>query len=140
MVTEANYISGGKYFGAVVLYGLKADSKPTDVANGSVFIELDTGKVFRFSAGDSKWYVITSAVDAKIAELENKVNAITYKFVSDLVTESPQKIGELGAGSWVCSVLYPLNLDVTVATNDNNDVYVTAVDYEGPVIALAFKV
>ena len=36
--------------------GLSTDSKPTDgIATGSVFIEVDTGKVFFFNATASTW-------------------------------------------------------------------------------------
>ncbi len=37
------------------LYGLSTDTKPTDVGNGSTFVEMDTTKVFMFSAESKEW-------------------------------------------------------------------------------------
>lgn len=124
MVTENSYISNGKYMGAVKLYGLSTDSKPTTFGNGSVFTEIDTGKNYLFDASSGNWIE----------------QGVIYQYVSGTITESPQKIGELPDGDWVCSVLYPMNLDITVATNENNDVIVTSGDYTGAVVVLCFKV
>lgn len=42
--------------GYVELSGLSTDSKPTDgIAMGSIFVEVDTGKVFFFNASASTW-------------------------------------------------------------------------------------
>jgi len=38
--------------------GLHDDSKPTGVANGSVFIEMDTSKVYMFNADSGEWVEI----------------------------------------------------------------------------------
>lgn len=38
------------------LYGLSGDTKPIDVKNGSVFMEMDTGKVSIFDEENKKWY------------------------------------------------------------------------------------
>lgn len=35
--------------------GLHDDEKPTNVYNGSAFIEMDTGKVFFYDAENSLW-------------------------------------------------------------------------------------
>ena len=56
MVTESQYMVNGKFMGAVTLYGLSTDSKPTAVGNGSVFIEVDTGNGFFFDAEGGTWY------------------------------------------------------------------------------------
>lgn len=62
MVTEKEYMVNGKYMGAVTLYGLSTDSKPTSVGNGSVFIAVDKiGSaedpfIFSFDAENSTWY------------------------------------------------------------------------------------
>jgi len=43
------------------IYGLSSDIKPTDkiegisVENGSVFVEMDSGKVFIFDKENKKW-------------------------------------------------------------------------------------
>lgn len=38
------------------LYGASTDAKPTTgYANGSTFLEVDTGKIFLFNESDSSW-------------------------------------------------------------------------------------
>ena len=56
MVTESEYKVNGKYMGAVTLYGLSTDTKPTCYGNGSCFIEVDTGNGFFFDAENEIWY------------------------------------------------------------------------------------
>lgn len=127
MVTEKDYIYNGKYYGAVELSGNSTDAKPTTYGNGSKFWEIDTGKLYRFDAASGNWY-------DQIGLGED------YVLASYIIDESPKKIGELAHGNWVCSVLYPLNLDITVAPNDNNDLIVTSAGYTGAVVVLCFKV
>ena len=38
------------------LYGLSTDTKPITVPNGSVFVEMDTSKVYVFSEKDITWH------------------------------------------------------------------------------------
>lgn len=38
---------------------LSSDSKPTDVANGSILIEMDTGTVYTFDEANSTWRAFT---------------------------------------------------------------------------------
>lgn len=46
----------GRYVRPVTFFGLSTDTKPTDyIANGSVFIEMDTSKVYFFDAANSQW-------------------------------------------------------------------------------------
>lgn len=40
---------------SVELRGLSTDAKPTNVKNGSVFIEIDTGTIFMFDAQNEEW-------------------------------------------------------------------------------------
>lgn len=47
MITDSNT--------GIELSGLSTDSKPTNVPNGSIFVEIDTGKVFFFNAAASTW-------------------------------------------------------------------------------------
>lgn len=42
--------------GITEFYGLSKDAKPTKVADGSSFLELDTSKVYIFNEG--KWYAL----------------------------------------------------------------------------------
>lgn len=37
------------------LRGLSTDNKPTDVPNGSTFLEMNTSKVYVFDAENSQW-------------------------------------------------------------------------------------
>ena len=124
MITEGQYVKDNVYFGAVKLFGLHTDSKPTCYGNGSIFTEIDTGKNFIFNASSGSWVE----------------QGVTYEYISGDITESPQTIGSLPEGDWVCSVLYPMNLDITVATDESNNVIVTSEDYTGAVVVLCFKV
>lgn len=45
----------GVLTGNVTFFGLSTDSKPTDCGNGSVFIEMDTGKAYFFNAAAGVW-------------------------------------------------------------------------------------
>lgn len=78
MITGEEYISVGKYMGAKPLYGLSTDSKPTHVANGTTFIEIDNFMkkdedgnyvdfIYIFDASASKWYPEKPASDSKKA-------------------------------------------------------------------------
>ena len=53
LTPEGNYISGE-------LRGLSTDEKPTEIgerklANGSIFIEIDTGKMFMYDLENEEW-------------------------------------------------------------------------------------
>ena len=55
MVTSSEYKANGKYMSAETYYGLSTDSKPTSCGNGSVFVEMNTGKIYLFNAASSAW-------------------------------------------------------------------------------------
>ena len=58
MVTAQNEIQlqNGVYIGATTFYGRSTDSKPTTgVANGSIFMEMDTGKIWFYDAAGAQW-------------------------------------------------------------------------------------
>lgn len=38
--------------------GLSTDVKPTDVATGSVFFEVDTDKIYMYDAENTTWYEV----------------------------------------------------------------------------------
>ena len=44
-----------KFAEAVEYRGLSTDAKPLDAANGSVFLEIDTGSVFCYDAEGKTW-------------------------------------------------------------------------------------
>lgn len=37
------------------LRGLSTDTKPTDVGNGSIYIEIDTGSIYMFDENGKQW-------------------------------------------------------------------------------------
>ena len=39
-----------------ILYLTSSESKPTECSNGSIVIEVDTGKYFRFDKENAIWY------------------------------------------------------------------------------------
>lgn len=58
-IGKTNVEESGNYI-AVELRGLSTDSKPTEiknrkVENGSVFIEIDTGKLYLFDYESQEW-------------------------------------------------------------------------------------
>lgn len=38
-----------------VFFGLSTDTKPTDVTNGSLFVEMDTARLFLFDEDTNSW-------------------------------------------------------------------------------------
>lgn len=44
--SKCNYVEGNC---------LSADTKPTDVANGSILLEMDTSKVYMYDEANSQW-------------------------------------------------------------------------------------
>lgn len=60
MITQdkATQVVDGKFTSNATLYGLSADTKPSEgIGNGSAFIEMDTGKLYFYDAseGGSGW-------------------------------------------------------------------------------------
>lgn len=57
MVTNAKAAQAiaGRFVLPTTLYGLSTDTKPTDVANGSTFYEIDTDKQFWFDFENQTW-------------------------------------------------------------------------------------
>ena len=58
-VFRKNDISTSESEREVELRGLSTDDKPTDnVANGTTFIEIDTGKMYLYDAENEQWQEI----------------------------------------------------------------------------------
>ena len=57
MVTNARdkQSVGGQFVSPVALNGLSTDTKPTNVANGSKFYEIDTGATLMFDYVSKTW-------------------------------------------------------------------------------------
>ena len=45
----------GKLGRPVTYYGLSTDVKPTDAANGSVFVEMDTSTIYFYDLENETW-------------------------------------------------------------------------------------
>lgn len=57
---ENSKLNSGDMFGILELRGLSTDTKPTkfdafNVDNGSVYIEIDTGKIFMYDLENEQW-------------------------------------------------------------------------------------
>lgn len=47
---------GGRYQRPRIFFGLSTDTKPTEnIVNGSVFIEMDTSRLYFFDQAGSEW-------------------------------------------------------------------------------------
>lgn len=58
MITPTNNAQklGNRYRRPVTWYGLSTDSKPTEnVVNSSVFVEMDTGKLYFYDQTGGEW-------------------------------------------------------------------------------------
>ena len=55
-------------------------------------------------------------------------------YISGELTDITTDIGTLPSGEWVCTPIYPLNIDVTFAPNAENHVIATASNYRGIVV------
>lgn len=50
-----------------ILYCKSTDTKPNDCSNGSIILEIDTGKYYKFSESDTTWY------EAPFAQFDGRV-------------------------------------------------------------------
>lgn len=50
MVTMVSAYDDTKAF-----YGLSTDTKPDDAPNGSIYVEMDTSKIYTFDAENKDW-------------------------------------------------------------------------------------
>jgi hypothetical protein len=57
MITNAKEMQNisGRFVPVQTFYGLSTDTKPTDVANGSTFYEIDTDKQYWFDFANKLW-------------------------------------------------------------------------------------
>lgn len=58
MITEQHelQIVDSKLTASTTYFGLSGDSKPTTgIANGSCYVEMNTGKIYFFNAASSAW-------------------------------------------------------------------------------------
>ena len=66
MVTNARELMSinGGFLTVETFYGLSTDDKPTNTANGSKFIEMDTGLEFLYDFAGQTWYQFPPAAEA----------------------------------------------------------------------------
>lgn len=88
MVTQSEYINNDVYKGCVTLFGLSTDDKPTNVGNGSFFIEIDNfgakdengdavNFMYCFDAENNEWYPATESADENNESVENTRDEIS---------------------------------------------------------------
>lgn len=49
-------VDGVKFASTGTYYGKSTDTKPQNAGNGSVFIEMDTGKLYFYDAEGAEWF------------------------------------------------------------------------------------
>lgn len=89
MTTQWFYNSSVQRF-----HGLSTDTKPTDCTNGSVFIELDTAKIYLFNEAALTWHAIPANGSGNYNDLSNKpsINGVTLsgdKSLADIGIVNP---------------------------------------------------
>ena len=78
-------------------HGLSTDTKPTSCTNGSVFVELDTAKIYLFNEAALTWHAIPDDSTGDYNDLSNKpsINGVTLsgdKSLSDIGIVNPMVI------------------------------------------------
>lgn len=53
--TKKDKLVGDGIAETVTIYGLSTDTKPAAAANGSAFVEMDSGKLYFFNAAGNAW-------------------------------------------------------------------------------------
>lgn len=61
MVTRINWYKRVEGKDLVELSCLSTDTKPTNCANGSILIEMDTGSIYMFDEAGTEWLEVAGA-------------------------------------------------------------------------------
>jgi hypothetical protein len=72
-----------------ILYGLAADSKPTTYANNTLWVEQDTGIIYRWNLGTTTRVVLIGAAKTEI--ITNK----TFNLTNNTLTDTSTAAGDL---------------------------------------------
>lgn len=72
-----------------LLYGVAADSKPTVYANNTLFVEQDTGNIYRWNLGTTAWVLLIG-----VSKTQTITNA-TINLTNNTVTDSSAAAGDL---------------------------------------------
>ena len=67
MITAKNSSVAGKGT-ATEYYGLSTDTKPSEVPNGSTFLEMNTGNIYIYDAANGAWLSLTGGSPASDPE------------------------------------------------------------------------
>jgi hypothetical protein len=92
-----------------MIYGVAADTKPTTYANNTIFVEQDTGKIFRWNLGGTTWDLLIGA--SKTETLTNKTiaagsNTITGIADTNITAHTSTKITITAKGQLNGSIVY----------------------------------
>lgn len=92
-----------------IIYGNNADTKPTTFANNTLFVEQDTGVIFRWNAGGTSWDILIGA--SKTETLTNKTIAAGSNTISGIVdtnigSHTSTKITITAKGQLNSSIVY----------------------------------
>lgn len=68
-----------------------------------------------------------------------RISTVTVAY-GNVVSGSPTTLQALGSGEWVCTPVYPLNLDIVATPDSNNNVVVTSNGYTGFVLIACYAV
>ena len=55
MITDSEYLDTSRTNQPHNYFGLSMDEKPVAVNNGSLYIEMDTGKIYLYDAEGAEW-------------------------------------------------------------------------------------
>lgn len=92
-----------------IIYGLAADTKPTTFANNTLYVEQDTGIIYRWNSGGSSWDILIGA--SKTETLTNKTIAAGSNTISGIVdanigSHTSTKITITAKGQLNANILY----------------------------------
>ena len=73
MITAKNSSVAGLGI-ATEYYGLSTDTKPSEVPNGSTFLEMNTGNVYIYDAANGAWLSLTGDSSSNIASGDSNAN------------------------------------------------------------------
>jgi hypothetical protein len=92
-----------------MIYGLAADTKPSGYANNTLFVEQDTGKIYRYNAGGTSWDLFIGA--DKTETFTNKTiaagsNTITGIVDANIGSHTSTKITITAKGQLNTNIVY----------------------------------
>ena len=123
MITGEHYLDNGRYMGAEQLAGLSTDEKPVSCGNGSVFIEMDTSKIYFFDAAGAQWL----EWGAKGGDVPAGYVVVAPEQEVTITAEDEHGVNITSVEGWVFGDDIPNNLLVTI---DGKTAEYVSSDYE----------